>query len=80
MARRGRQLAVPGAEKLDFRDVDAIDDKTAYVLSIGTGELSRIYKTTDAGTTWTEQFVNQRSQGILRRDGVLGRDARRRRW
>jgi photosystem II stability/assembly factor-like uncharacterized protein len=51
--------AVPNAEKLDFRDIDAIDDKTAYVLSIGPGELSRIYKTTDAGATWTEQFVNR---------------------
>ncbi len=58
-------LAVPGAEKLDFRDVDAIDDKTAYVLSIGSGELSRIYKTSDAGTTWTEQFVNRDPKGFF---------------
>src|SRR4051794_3943436 len=36
-------------EKLDFRDIDAIDENTAYILSIGTGETSRIYKTTDAG-------------------------------
>lgn len=52
-------LAVPGAEKLDFRDIDAVGDATAYVLSIGAGELSRIYKTSDAGRTWTEQFVNR---------------------
>jgi photosystem II stability/assembly factor-like uncharacterized protein len=52
-------LTAPNAEKLDFRDIDAIDDKTAYVLSIGPGELSRIYKTTDAGVRWTEQFVNR---------------------
>jgi photosystem II stability/assembly factor-like uncharacterized protein len=52
-------LAVPNAEKLDFRDIDAIDDQTAYVLSIGPGELSRINNTTDAGATWTEQFVNR---------------------
>ena len=51
-------LKVPNSEKLDFRDIDAIDDKTAYVLSIGPGEQSRIYKTSDAGVTWTEQFVN----------------------
>ncbi len=57
--RRGRRLTVPGSEKLDFRDIDAVDDKTAYVLSIGPGELSRIYKTSDAGLTWTEQFVNR---------------------
>ena len=45
-------------DKLDFRDVDAINERTAYVLSIGNGEASRIYKTTDAGVTWTLQFKN----------------------
>ncbi len=43
-------------EALDFRDIDAIDPQTAYVLSIGNGPASRIYKTTDAGNTWAEQF------------------------
>lgn len=41
---------------LDFRDIDAIDASTAYVLSIGNGPASRIYKTTDGGRTWTLQF------------------------
>src|SRR5580765_3695687 len=35
---------VPGAEKLDFRDVEAFGENTTYVLSIGAGESSRIYK------------------------------------
>lgn len=43
-------------DALDFRDIDAIDERTAYVLSIGNGPASRIYKTTDAGATWTLQF------------------------
>src|SRR6476659_5110561 len=46
------------ADALDFRDIDAIDDRTAYVLSIGNGPASRIYKTTDAGATWRLQFKN----------------------
>lgn len=45
-------------DKLDFRDIDAVNAQTAYVLSIGNGEASRIYKTTDAGATWTLQFKN----------------------
>lgn len=45
-------------DPLDFRDIDAIDRRTAYVLSIGNGPLSRIYKTTDSGATWTLQFKN----------------------
>lgn len=51
-------IRVPGAEKLDFRDIEAFGKKTAYVLSIGNGENSRIYKTTDGGDTWKLQFTN----------------------
>ena len=51
-------MTVPGAEKLDFRDIEAFDANTAYVLSIGNSESSRIYKTTDGGETWTQQFKN----------------------
>ena len=46
------------SDKLDFRDIDAIDEKTTYVLSIGNGDASRIYKTTDGGATWRLQFRN----------------------
>ena len=49
---------VADAEKLDFRDIEAFDADTAYILSIGTGESSRIYKTTDGGKTWKLQFKN----------------------
>jgi photosystem II stability/assembly factor-like uncharacterized protein len=52
-------IAIPNAGQLDFRDIDAIDGRTAYVLSIGNGNASRIYKTTDAGRTWTLQLANQ---------------------
>jgi photosystem II stability/assembly factor-like uncharacterized protein len=51
---------VPGAAELDFRDVDAFDADTAYLLSIGEGERSRIYKTTDGGRSWVMQFKNTR--------------------
>ena len=53
------------AETLDFRDVDAIDMQTAYVLSIGNGPTSRIYKTTDAGKTWNLQFKNEDPKAFL---------------
>ena len=51
-------IKVADAEKLDFRDIEAFDADTAYILSIGTGEASRIYKTTDGGKTWKLQFKN----------------------
>jgi len=48
--------AVPGAEKLDFRDVEAFGETTAYLLSAGPGDASRIYKTVDGGKSWEMQF------------------------
>ena len=69
------KLAVPDAAGLDFRDVDAIDETTAYILSIGTGPLSRIYKTTTAGASWTLQFTNQEEKGFF--DAMAFWDARR---
>ena len=53
------------SDRLDFRDVDAIDEKTAYVLSIGNGNASRIYKTTDGGATWALQFRNEDPKRFL---------------
>src|SRR5580700_2767241 len=35
---------VPGASDVDFRAIRAFDDKTAFLLSIGSGEKSRIYR------------------------------------
>jgi photosystem II stability/assembly factor-like uncharacterized protein len=51
-----RAAQVPGAETLQFRDVEAVNARIAYLLSIGSGEDSRIYKTTDGGQTWDLQF------------------------
>lgn len=53
------------SEALDFRDIDAIDEQTAYILSIGNGPASRIYKTTDAGATWTMQLKNDDPKAFL---------------
>lgn len=49
---------VPGPDSLQFRDVHAVDANTAYLLSAGSGDMSRIYHTTDAGKSWELQFVN----------------------
>ena len=52
-------------DQLDFRDVDAIDAQTAYVMGAGNGPASRIYKTTDGGKTWTLQFKNEDPKAFL---------------
>ena len=56
---------VPGAEALDFRDVEAFSADLAYLLAAGPGEQSRIYKTTNAGKIWTLQFNNKNPKGFF---------------
>jgi photosystem II stability/assembly factor-like uncharacterized protein len=41
---------VPGAEQLDFRDVEALDANTALLLSAG--RPAQVWRTTDAGLSW----------------------------
>jgi len=56
---------VPDGSQLDFRDVQAVDADTAYLLSIGPGAQSRIYKTTDAGRGWTLQYTNHNPKAFF---------------
>jgi photosystem II stability/assembly factor-like uncharacterized protein len=70
-----QRLSIPGSEKLDFRDVDAVTDRLAWALSIGPGESSRIYRTADAGAHWDEQFVNHDPKAFF--DAMAFWDARR---
>lgn len=56
---------VPNAESLDFRDVEAFNENVAYLLAAGPGFLSRIYKSTDAGSHWTLQLKNEDPRGFL---------------
>lgn len=81
-----RAAVVPGAEALQFRDVQAFSDKVAYLLSAGVGTDSRIYKTEDGGASWALEFQNSDpngfydcfafwtpKRGITMADGVSGR-------
>src|SRR5215831_2610372 len=77
---------VPGAETLEFRDVQGFSASVAYLMSIGDNTTDfRVYKTTDGGGTWTIQFENQNpsafydgfafwtpQRGILHSDSVNG--------
>ncbi|MGP8251881.1 MAG: hypothetical protein ACLQHF_07585 [Terracidiphilus sp.] len=64
----------PGAEKLDFRGVQAFDANTAIVMSSGTGDLSRLYKTTDGCQTWKLVAKNPDPTGFW--DAVQAEDSK----
>jgi photosystem II stability/assembly factor-like uncharacterized protein len=79
-------LQVPGADKLDFRDIHAIDANSAIVMSAGPGEASRIYRSDDGGASWrllaTNTFADgfwdaiafwDKDHGLLFGDPVAGR-------
>ena len=55
---------VPGAETLQFRDVEGVSASVAYLLASGAGTDSRIYKTEDGGATWTLQLQNPDPAGF----------------
>ena len=77
---------VPGADRLEFRDVEAVSATEAYLLAAGNGEDSRIYWTADGGKHWALRFTNRdpgafydcfsfwdRRHGLTMSDAVNGR-------
>jgi photosystem II stability/assembly factor-like uncharacterized protein len=60
-----KRLHVAGGDALDFRGIVALDETTAYLMSSGEGEKSRIYKTIDGGETWKLEFTDKRPTFFL---------------
>lgn len=54
----------PEAGKLDFRAVQAFDENTAVVMSAGTGDLSRLYRTADGCRSWKLVLTNSDKAGF----------------
>jgi photosystem II stability/assembly factor-like uncharacterized protein len=55
-----KRLHVMDGDTLDFRGIRAFDANTAYVMSSGDADKSRIYKTTDGGQSWELQYTDKR--------------------
>jgi photosystem II stability/assembly factor-like uncharacterized protein len=56
---------VPGAENDQFRDVQGVSDRVAYLMSIGNNTTDfRIYKTVDGGANWTIEFTNENASAF----------------
>ena len=81
-----QNVGPPGTETLQFRDIEAFDASNAVILSIGPGEESRVYVTSNGGQSWTLAFVNEdlnafydcmaffdRHRGLALSDPVQGR-------
>lgn len=57
--------SVAGATNLDFRDVQAFSAERAILMSAGSGELSRIYRTEDGGKSWQLKYLNKTAEGFF---------------
>ena len=53
------------AHSLDLRGIQAFNEKLAYVMASGPGNMSRIYKTRNGGETWKLQFSGSGKQFFL---------------
>ncbi|MFC5719348.1 WD40/YVTN/BNR-like repeat-containing protein [Streptomyces gamaensis] len=56
--RRWHDVSPPGAGALEFRDIEAFDERRAIALAAGPGEASRVFRTEDGGRHWAESFRN----------------------
>ena len=75
-------VAPPGTEELDFRDVAILDAETVLLMSVGPGSSSRVYKTTDGGSSWVKTLENDLEGAFYNgfdfstsREGVLTSDS-----
>lgn len=81
------KINIPDSDSLDFRDIEAFGPDEAYVLSIGYGRQSRVYKTTDGGKSWQLQFLNTDTTAFFdafafwnSQEGIAVSDAVNGRW
>jgi photosystem II stability/assembly factor-like uncharacterized protein len=81
-----RAAIVTGADSLEFRDIEGVSDRIAFLLAAGPGDRSRIYRTDDGGRSWSLQFANRDTsafydcfafwdprRGFTMSDAVMGR-------
>ncbi|MEN7547937.1 hypothetical protein AAG747_08455 [Rapidithrix thailandica] len=57
-----QDCSVPGADSLDFRDIEAFNENVAVILSAGLP--ARVYKTEDGGKSWVLRYENT-TQGVF---------------
>jgi photosystem II stability/assembly factor-like uncharacterized protein len=61
---RWERLTVDFGEKLDFRDVESLGGEKLVLMSAGEGEASKIFQSTDGGTTWHRLHTNPDPKGF----------------
>jgi photosystem II stability/assembly factor-like uncharacterized protein len=63
-----------GGDKLDFRDVEALGGDVVVLMSAGTGDAARIFRSSDGGASWTLTDTNPDKDGFY--DAIAFWDAK----
>jgi len=58
-------ISLKDQAEVDIRDIHAFDKNTAILMSVGSGDDSRLYKTTDAGKNWNVLYQNTDKTGFF---------------
>ncbi len=59
------RIPAPAGDSLQFRDIHGFSAASAVGLTAGEGPLSRIYRTEDAGVSWSLAFLMEEPAGFL---------------
>ena len=60
-----KRIPAPAGDSLQFRDIHGFSTESAVGLTAGEGSLSRIYRTDDAGRSWSLAFLMEEPAGFL---------------
>ena len=58
-----KNVSIKKAAELDFRDIQAFDEKNAVVLSAG--QPARVYRTDDGGSNWSQSFEHPNKKSFF---------------
>ncbi|WP_286233423.1 WD40/YVTN/BNR-like repeat-containing protein [Thalassotalea sediminis] len=50
---------------LDFRDIEVFDQDTAIIMSVGSGDSSKLFKTQNGGDSWQLLYQNKEAEGFF---------------
>ncbi|MEP3481808.1 MAG: hypothetical protein ABJZ55_21375 [Fuerstiella sp.] len=62
------KITVPHSDELDFRDIEVLPDGSILLMSIGNGESSKLFRSSDGGKNWNVVLQNQDQEAFF--DGM----------
>ncbi|GHF79776.1 WD40/YVTN/BNR-like repeat-containing protein [Thalassotalea marina] len=65
LGQQWRNVSPSQYKSLDFRDIHVFDKQTAIIMSVGSGDDSKLLKTQDGGNSWALLYQNKDKEGFF---------------